>query len=452
MADTDNTPDTEDPTDTSPDAPAQAPAQAATSATSTAPSADTATDITLPGEATVKTVTPTPAEQITGAMGAEQEANTAEGQAIANQASAQAQANANAANVIMKLPTQAQLVQQNQAKNDFLAQQFANQKIDPNRLYHNMSTAGKIEAGIGMLLSGFGSGASHQQNMAQTVMTNAINNDISAQKNSQDQAQTLWKMNREALGNEQAANLATQNQMLEGLKYKINSAATQYQGPIAIAQAQKANALIEQQKAINNQKLSLFGPATQDSPDPATRVGQLQRFGLVTPEQATASLKEIKQAQDVTALTPKLDDAFQRASSRNPVTSAQGQHELEGILNTTITETEGTARQAAFNSVHNNMVPSGPTAFPGENDNKLKTMHEYLASKAAAPFSKSIGVDLSQFPTTRIPGVPTQAPAAAPGSDTQGGQPMSPGASTSKSGRPIVNINGKWHYKGSGGS
>ena len=48
-----------------------------------------------------------------------------------------------------------------------------------------------------------------------------INRDIDAQKNSQERAGNLWKMNRQALGDDLSADLATKNQMLTGVKYKL---------------------------------------------------------------------------------------------------------------------------------------------------------------------------------------------------------------------------------------
>lgn len=114
----------------------------------------------------------------------------------------------------------------------------------------------------------------------------------------------------------------------------------------------------------------------------------------------TKALEEIKNAQDIQSLTPKIVAAFQMGSSRNPIVAKQGQQQFEGLINTTVKETEGTARQAAFDSIHKTMTPSGLLAVPGENEAKLNTVLSYLRSKAAAPTNKAYGIDLTKFSTT----------------------------------------------------
>lgn len=129
--------------------------------------------------------------------------------------------------------------------------------------------------------------------------------------------------------------------------------------------------------------------------DPAAQVAR-----RVPKDHQAKALEEIKNAEDIKALAPKIMAAFQRGSSRNPVTAAQGQREFEGLINTTVKDTEGTARQAAFDSIHRTMTPSGPTALPGENDAKARTVQEYLTAKASAPTARSYGVDLTRFDST----------------------------------------------------
>lgn len=110
--------------------------------------------------------------------------------------------------------------------------------------------------------------------------------------------------------------------------------------------------------------------------------------------------EEIKTAEDTKALTPKILAAFEKGSSRNPIVAAQGQREFEGLINTTVKDTEGTARQAAFDSIHHTMTPSGLTASPGENATKRRTVIEYLQSKQSAPIARSRGIDLRKFDST----------------------------------------------------
>jgi hypothetical protein len=121
----------------------------------------------------------------------------------------------------------------------------------------------------------------------------------------------------------------------------------------------------------------------------------------VPKEHQKAVFDEIKSAQDVNALAPKILAAFEMGSSRNPIVAAQGQREFEGLINTTVKDAEGTTRQAAFDSIHKTMTPSGLLASPGENEARRRTVLEYLQSKAAAPTAKAYGIDLAQYNSTK---------------------------------------------------
>ena len=60
--------------------------------------------------------------------------------------------------------------------------------------------------------------------MAYEILQKSINDDIDAQKNDQSKTMNLWKMNREALGDDRAATLATQSQLLSVAKVKAMQA------------------------------------------------------------------------------------------------------------------------------------------------------------------------------------------------------------------------------------
>lgn len=140
---------------------------------------------------------------------------------------------------------------------------------------------------------------------------------------------------------------------------------------------------------------SLSGEINPDM-DPASLVAR-----QVPKELHAKAFEEIKNAQDINGIKPKIMDAFQRGGSADPVVAAQGQRELQALLMTTVKDTEGTVRQAAMDAVKNTMTPSGITATRGENDAKARTIHEYLASKSSAPIAKGYGIDLTKFNSTK---------------------------------------------------
>ncbi|CAN5950598.1 unnamed protein product [Sphagnum jensenii] len=160
------------------------------------------------------------------------------------------------------LKSQNDLLNEYNQKGDALMQSYANKSIDPDRYYKNMSTGSKVAAGIGMLLSGFGAGASHQQNLAAQTIQGAVDRDISAQQNDQSKAMNLYKMNQEQYGNASAALAATQNQIYTGIKYKLMQAEANAKGPLAKQQAQLGMAQIDQKIDVARTKGEGYLPSS----------------------------------------------------------------------------------------------------------------------------------------------------------------------------------------------
>jgi hypothetical protein len=126
---------------------------------------------------------------------------------------------------------------------------FAEKRLDPNRYFHEMSTAGKISTSIGLILGGMGAGLTHGPNMAMQIMNNAIDRDIEAQKNDQAKAHTLWSMNRAKYQDDMAATIASKSQMLNAAKFKLLESAANAKSGMAKYQAQLQAAGIDQQQA-----------------------------------------------------------------------------------------------------------------------------------------------------------------------------------------------------------
>jgi hypothetical protein len=336
-----------------------------------------------------------------GAYRAEQAANLAGAQAIGTQG----QSEVTAANAIQKaialLPSQQDIVNNYKAKDDQLMQAFQNKTIDPNQYWNQKGTGGKIAGGIGMILSGMGGALAHQTPMAQQVIDNAINRDADAQKNDQTKSMNLWKMNREAMGNDLAANLATKNQLLLGYQTQLQSAASQAKGPVALANAQMANSKIEQELNMNRFKLSLMNP-TSDGADPSQKV----QF-LVPPERQQRVFDEIGAAQDTAKNAPGILNSFDKAANNIhgadfvPGMQNADQKSLHTLLGPTFKDVEGTVRQAAMDNLFGNITPQF-----GDNKNTIITKRNallgYLQSKSSAPTAKGFGIDLSRYPSTHI--------------------------------------------------
>lgn len=163
---------------------------------------------------------------------------------------------------IEKLPTPEDIYSNYQKRDQALMQAFESKKIDPDRYIKNMDTGAKISQGIALILGGIGAGLTGGENVALKMLNQKINADIEAQKEDKSSAMNLWKMNKEALGDNLSANLATQNQLYTGLKFKLGQAASKSNSDVAMARAGQAAAQIDQAIAQNNMKLSLL-----NSPD-----------------------------------------------------------------------------------------------------------------------------------------------------------------------------------------
>ena len=335
----------------------------------------------------------------------EQAANLALAKAQGEEGAKEAKAYDIAASQLKKLPTQQEIVNSYQKANQRLADAYAKKEIDPSHYWQDHS---KVAAGIGLLLSGVGSAMGGNGPGAFEALQAGIARDIDAQKSNQEQAHNLWKMNMHALGNEMAANLATQNQLNLGLQYQINKAAAEAKTPQALAMQQIANARINQMVQGNNFKLSLLNP-TSDNPDPASRVQ------FLVPEGARPKVnEEIAEAQNAVRNFDGANEAFwQAAKDARPLTGGlktsaravvpylktPGQQAFQGRIAPTIQTQEGTVRQTAFDNVDHNMTPQF-----GDSDEqiatKYKTFLDYMRSKASAPNAKTYGIDLTRYPST----------------------------------------------------
>lgn len=319
------------------------------------------------------------------------------------------------------MATQQQILQANKAKDDAFATMLQSQSIDPNRYYKNQSTGEKIGQGIALVLGGIGSGLTGQPNAALGLLKDRIDQDIEAQKNDQSKTLNLWKMNREALGNDLAANLATQNQLYTGLKYNLMKEAAKAASPIAKYRSQLAVAEIDQQIGMQQRKLSLLqqgmglglksGQFSGNDPSPLVNE-------LVPPAQQAKAFEEIGTAQYISKTYGQILNAFDQASKEQRFMAKPGMgtainslvpgvhsgsiDHLSTLLGPTFKQVEGTVRQAAMDNVFNHTFPQ---AF--DNDKKIaekrQGLIDYLTSEDHYPVLKGNYINPEKFQSTHIP-------------------------------------------------
>lgn len=79
------------------------------------------------------------------------------------------------------------------------------------------STMGKVGTLFGLMLSGMGSGLSHQPNMLMSMMDNEIKRDLEAQQNSTSNKQNLLRINQQALLNKAQTGVLTEDMKAKAL-------------------------------------------------------------------------------------------------------------------------------------------------------------------------------------------------------------------------------------------
>lgn len=179
----------------------------------------------------------------------------AKSQAIDQMAAARSQesqdvAKAYAANVEQQQKLQAEMEQKRQAldaEHQQLIQQYQSGKIDPHRVWGDMSTGNKILASVSMVLGGLGSGLSGGPNVAMEVINKAIDRDIDAQKENMGKTHNLLSMNMQQYHNLDAAITASRLQANAATQAMVGQAAAKAGTPQAIAQANMMKADLQQQ-------------------------------------------------------------------------------------------------------------------------------------------------------------------------------------------------------------
>lgn len=164
-----------------------------------------------------------------------------------------------------------------ESENKQLQDDITGSKIDPHRLWNGSSTGNKVLAGIGVLLSGIGSGLTGQKNMALEVINRAIDADIDAQKSELGKKQNLLTMNYRKYGDLQTAQAATAAQLssvaqaqIAAAAAKSGSAQAQLNGSLAIAQLKQQEAQKIQAVAMQTARTAIYNQGGGQNITPAT--------------------------------------------------------------------------------------------------------------------------------------------------------------------------------------
>lgn len=349
------------------------------------------------------------------------------------------------------LPTQEEIFNKYQTQDAKFQQAVIDGKVDPQRIIHNMGTGSKIVSGIAMILSGMGAATTGQPNLAMKVLDDAIERDIDAQKNDQTKNLSVWKMNREALGNDMAANLATKNQMLGAAQMQLQAAQTQALNPANKLRAQQAIDQIKGQMIQNNLRRSLLtqgqnevsasGQSGLSKADPASLVPEMVK----DPSQQKQVYDEIKGRQNIAKNGDKMlslfDQAAKDTSGTGAVTSMMYEPGsiigLKQLMLPNFDKIDGTVRQATMDASYSDILPKWNDT-PARIAAKRQALQDWMHSNASAPISKGNYIDLDRFSSTAMPKGIGGAPKASAGAEKA--QPQT----ATMHGHNYVKVQGGW--------
>jgi hypothetical protein len=358
-----------------------------------------------------------------------------------------------------------------------------------NSLFADMKTPERIGTLFGMLLSGAGSGLSHQPNAVFAMMNQQIANDLTAQQDSKTNAMNYLKTNQQALlAQSQSKNLdqATKIQAYNLAKMQMNSAALH--GLVMKVQAlppgSPERAAAEQQLAALNSSVQqdnfnlqdraasasayykMMGVGSQSaSQDPESAFKQQTNFlrmqGGVgeqkardmeakhVPGYADAADREIPEdirarinAHDVLAnkaqdLQKYIQDNRLTMSPSKRAVAEQKAEELKNFYSSSVDSGVMTQGRMAWLDKQISTNPTGVAASLLGNDARIKEIADSNNARKNT-LLQNIGIN---------PLRKTSGGGAATGAPQQAQSQIAEGTTGKSNGRPVIFTNGKWQYR-----
>ena len=162
-----------------------------------------------------------------------------------------------------------QLKNEERKKVESVYNEFKQAKVDPNNWYNSKSTAGKVTAGIGLILGGMGAGLAGGPNQALQTMYKAIDDDISSQEKAIEVKRDGYTMAEKSyqnlvasLGDKQKARLVAQANALENMENQFKARMAGVKGQQAQAQGMQALAQIQEKRAETIAKIDTLNAKT----------------------------------------------------------------------------------------------------------------------------------------------------------------------------------------------
>ena len=264
---------------------------------------------------------PDAADEFAGGYTQGRNALQAQGNAEAESAKAQQQTSQRAADHMRGMATDFQTeMQKLDGERQAWVKELQDGKIDPNAYIKGMSTGSKVMTGIGLILSGMGSGITGGPNLAMQFLQKQIDNDIDAQKANLGTKKTLLEANLRQYGNLRDATDATRLLMSETVVHEMKAAALKSGDKAALARAQAAEA---QWRTTQAPALATFAArrafmanTANGEQDPARKLALMKMTGMIDDGQYSAANKELAQHEEVQKLKQAVTGSFHELSGK----------------------------------------------------------------------------------------------------------------------------------------
>jgi hypothetical protein len=207
-------------------------------------------------------------------------------------------------------------------RRDEFKQDVTNHLIQPNHIFQNQDTGSKIATGLGLLLSGMGSGVTGGPNLAYDFLMKQRDADIAAQEKNLNTYQGLYHDNLQDFGNRMDALNMTKVNMNDSLAHRIGAIAASSNSQNAQNIAQQAIGNLHRENAIYMGQMGQGGQGQGGQAQrPEDKILQYQMMKVMSPDEANKAMSQ-------------LDDYRNAESAKNNILSASNKiYQEQGLAN-----------------------------------------------------------------------------------------------------------------------
>lgn len=207
---------------------------------------------------------------------------------------------------------------------------IADDKIDPRRMFNEMSTGRRVATTIGLILSGIGAGATGTENDGLKLLNSMVDRDIEAQKLQMSKKDNLLKMNMQQTGDLRQAEMQTKLQMAAAVEAQIR---------MASARSQSAQAKLNGQLAISKVRAEMLPMQQKLAAESAARANPALANNMPF-ESAYYALPEKMRDQAVKLPGERMGIAINAGAAKELNTAIPIADETEAILSQILDESK----------------------------------------------------------------------------------------------------------------